>query len=278
MKKYFRYPVIVFGAAIMGFSVKCIYNPGEIVTGGFAGFAIIAQRLWGFPLWAVNLALNIPLFAVTVFVLGKKMAVRSLLATAVYTLSMGVTPEIAPFAGDMFLSCLTGGLIMGAGIGLVLRSGASSGGADMLSLLIYNFTHKIKVQWIMFIVDAVIIALGAAVFGAVSAVYAVLSVLIMSYVSGKVIDGFDFSRAAIIISGRRDEISARIIKEIGRGVTGIEGMGMYSKRRGLLLFCVASRHEMTKIREIVYEEDRSAFMTVANVSEVFGEGFVKNQQ
>lgn len=260
---------------MMGFAVKCIYNPGNIVTGGFAGFAIIAQRVWGFPLWITSLALNLPLFGITLMVLGKKVVARSLIATAVYTVTMAVAPEFGPFAGDLFLSCLTGGLLMGAGIGLVLASDATSGGVDMLSLLIYHFTHKIKIQWIMFIVDAVIIGLGVAVFGMVSAVYAVLSVLILSFVSGKIIDGGSFSRAAIIISGRKDEISSRIIQEIGRGVTGIEGRGMYSGRRGLLLFCVASRHEMTKIRDIVYETDQNAFMTVANVSEVFGEGFVK---
>ncbi|MCM1307539.1 MAG: YitT family protein [Butyrivibrio sp.] len=275
MKKYLRYPAIVLGAVVMGFAVKCIYNPGNIVTGGFAGFAIIARRVWGVPLWTVNLALNIPLFIATFIILGKKVVARSFLATAVYTLTMALAPAYGPFAGDMFLSCLTGGLLMGAGIGLVLAADASSGGVDMLSLLIYNYTHKIKIQWIMFIADAVIIGIGIAVFGLVSAVYAVLSVLILSFISGKIIDGGDFSRAAVIISGQKEEISSRIIKEIGRGVTGIEGRGMYTGRHGLLLFCVASRHEMTKIRGIVYEVDKNAFMTVANVSEVFGEGFVK---
>ncbi len=275
MKKYLRYPSIVFGAVIMGIAVKCIYNPGNIVTGGFAGLAIIAQHVWGVPLWAVNFALNVPLFAATFIILGKKVVARSFLATAVYTATMALAPDYGPFAGDMFLSCLTGGLLMGAGIGLVLAADATSGGVDTLSLLVYNFTHKIKIQWIMFIADAVIIGIGVAVFGLVSAVYAVLSVFILSFISGKIIDGGDFSRAAIIISGHKDEISSRIINEIGRGVTGIEGRGMYSGRHGLLLFCVASRNEMTKIRDIVYETDKNAFMTVANVSEVFGEGFVK---
>ncbi len=275
MKKYLRYPSIVFGAVIMGIAVKCIYNPGNIVTGGFAGLAIIAQHVWGVPLWAVNFALNVPLFAATFIILGKKVVARSFLATAVYTATMAFAPDYGPFAGDMFLSCLTGGLLMGAGIGLVLAADATSGGVDTLSLLVYNFTHKIKIQWIMFIADAVIIGIGVAVFGLVSAVYAVLSVFILSFISGKIIDGGDFSRAAIIISGHKDEISSRIINEIGRGVTGIEGRGMYSGRHGLLLFCVASRNEMTKIRDIVYETDKNAFMTVANVSEVFGEGFVK---
>lgn len=277
MKKYLRYPIIVFGAIVMGFAVKCIYNPGNVVTGGFSGFAIIAQRVWGFPLWSVTLAINIPLFIATLIILGKKVVGRSLLATAVYTATLALAPDFGPFSDDIFLTCLTGGLLMGAGMGLILSSDATTGGVDMLSLLIYNYTHKVKIQWIIFIVDAIIIGLGIAVFGAVSAVYAVLSVLIVSFISGKIIDGFDYSRAAIIISGRKDEISKRIIDEIGRGVTGIEGQGMYSGRRGLLLFCVASRHEMTRIREIVYEVDKKAFMTVANVYEVFGEGFVKNK-
>ncbi len=275
MKKYFRYPLIIIGAAVMGFAVKCIYNPAGLVTGGFAGMAIIAARVWNIPLWVTNTVLNIPLFVVTWILMGRRVVLRSLLATAVYSASMGIFPEITVFSEDIFLSGATGGLLMGVGIGLVLAVDATSGGVDMLALLINNFARKLKIQWVMFAVDAAVILAGAAVFGPVSAVYAIMSAFLVSFISGKIIDGPVFSRAAVIISGERDRIARRIIKEIGRGVTGIHSRGMYSGKWGLMLFCIASRSEMTRIREIVYDTDKNAFMTVCNVSEVFGEGFIK---
>lgn len=275
MKKYFRYPLIILGAAIMGFAVKCIYNPAGLVAGGFAGLAIIVGKMWNVPLWLTNAALNIPLFLVSWLVMGRKVITRSLLATVVYSVSMGILPETAIFAEDLFLSAVTGGLIMGLGIGLVLVADATSGGVDMLALLIHFLIKKLKIQWIMFVIDASVILAGAALFGPVSAVYAIMSVFLVSFVSGKIIDGPYFSRAAIIISGQKDLIADKIINEIGRGVTGIQSRGMYTGRWGLMLFCIASRNEMTKIREIVYDIDKNAFMTVCNVSEVFGEGFVR---
>lgn len=275
MKKYRKQLCRTAGAVLMGISVKNIYEPTGMVTGGFSGLAILANAGLGIPLWLTNIILNIPLFVITAYFMGKNIVINSLSATLVYSLAVAVMPNMNLLDGDLFLSCVLGGMIMGAGLGLIIYSGGSSGGVDMLSILVHHKNNRIPVAWAMFLVDAVIIIMGGVLFGWVKAIYSVISAWIASFITGKIIDGPDYSKACIIISRKSYEISQRIMREIGRGVTGIDGKGLFSNKKELILFCVSSTHEMTAIREIVFEVDKNAFMTVSNVSEVFGEGFVK---
>ena len=276
-KKYLlRYPLIIIGSVLMAVSVKCVYNPVGLVTGGFSGLAIIAEHVWKIPLWITNVVLNLPLFIAAFFTLGRGKVVRSLVATVAYSVSVGFLPDKNIFGGDMVLVCITGGLLMGVGIGLILSQDSTSGGVDMISVLIYKFSSKIPVVWVMFAIDAVIISIGVFVFGVVKAAYAIISVFIVSYLSGKIIDGPHYARAVMIISKKKTEISERIMSEIDRGVTGIPSVGMYTGSQDMMLLCIASRHEVAKIRDIVGEVDSNAFMSICDVSEVFGEGFVKN--
>ncbi|MGN0375298.1 MAG: YitT family protein, partial [Butyrivibrio sp.] len=242
---------------------------------GFSGLSILADYSLGIPLWATNLVLNIPLFIVAGLYVNRKLVWESLLSTGVYSVSVALLPDRAFLEGDLFLSAILGGMAMGIGLGLILYTGASSGGVDMLSIIIHHKNNRISVPWIMFILDAVIILMGGLIFGWVKAMYSVISVWIVSFITEKITDGPNYSKACIIISRKNEVISGRIMKELERGVTGIDGTGLYTGNREMLLFCVSSRHEMTNIRRIVYSEDPAAFMTVSNVSEVFGEGFVK---
>ena len=118
----------------MGFSVKNIYEPSGMVTGGFSGLAIIADAGLGIPLWLTNIILNIPLFALTAYFMGKNIIINSLSATIVYSVAVAVIPPMDFLEGDLFLSCVLGGMVMGAGLGLIIYSGGSSGGVDMLSI------------------------------------------------------------------------------------------------------------------------------------------------
>lgn len=258
----------------MAFAVKNILEPESLVAGGFTGISIIAKEWLDIPLWVSNIVLNIPVFLVAFFLLGKKFVIRSLFATAVFSVAVGILPEWNPVSGDLFLTSVLGGMLMGLGLGLVLLTGASSGGVDMISLLAHHKNKKLNVAWVMFIIDAIIIVAGGVLFGWYKAIYSVVAVWLVSFVSEKIMSGPNYTKACIIISVYSERISERIMDEIKRGITGLDGMGMYTKRQELVLFCVASRHEMSKIRKIVYEEDKKAFMTMSDVSEVIGEGFV----
>lgn len=275
VKKYINYMYQISGAVLMAVAAKNVYGPSGMVTGGFSGLGILVEQTTGVPLWLTSLVLNIPLFIVAAILIGKKIVLESILATVVYSVATGLIPTVNFLEGDLFLSCIVGGMLMGAGIGLVLITGASSGGVDMLSIIIHHKNKRISVPWIMFMADSVIIILGGLVFGWVKAVYSIISVWIVSYIMDKIVDGPEQSKACIIISSEYEKIAHRIFDEIGRGVTGIHGDGLYTNSPKKILYCIVSRREMRDIRKLVFQEDKNAFMTIANVSEVLGEGFEK---
>ena len=258
----------------MAFAVKNILEPMELLAGGFTGIAIIAKDKLEIPLWISNVVLNIPVFLVAFICLGRKFVVNSLIVTAAFSVAVGVLPQWNIVKDDVFLSTVLGGMFMGIGLGLVLLTGASSGGVDMISVLVNRKKPRLSVSMVMFTIDAVIIIAGGVVFGWQKAIYSVLTVWIVSVVSEKIMNGPNNSKACVIVSAYSESIAERIIKEVQRGITGIYGRGMYMKKDELILFCVASVREMPKIRKIVYEEDEKAFITMSDVSEVIGEGFV----
>lgn len=275
MKSNFvRNTCLVIGSFLMAFAVKCIFEPAGIVMGGFSGLSVIFERLWEIPLWISTLVLNIPLFVAAFFLLGKITLVWSLFTTILLTVFMGVIPEKIYFAEDLFLSMVTGSLMYGLGIGLILARNVTSGGVDLLSMLINKYLKRIKLVWIMFILDGFIILFGTLTFGIKAGVYSVLSVYIISFLSDKIIEGPKTAKAVYIISDNYNEIAACIMKKIGRGVTGFDTIGMYSDKGRRTLMCIAGRREVIEIKKIVNEFDKNAFIIISGVSEVQGEGFL----
>ena len=187
MKKTYIWLSWILGSFLMAFSVKNIYEPAELVTGGFLGLAIIGEYCFSVPLWVSNLVLNIPLFIMALKYGGKNLVLCTLMVTLVYTLIVGVLPSWEFVEEDLVISALLGGMLMGVGLGLILRTGASSGGVDLISLLINKKNEKLSVAWIMFVMDAVIIVLGAFVFGLDKGVYSIASVWVVSYVTEKML-------------------------------------------------------------------------------------------
>ena len=171
----------------MAFSVKNIYEPAELVTGGFLGLGIIFENCFSMPLWLSNLILNLPLFVLAMRFGGKNLVLCTLLVTGVYTLIVGALPEWEFISDDPVISALLGGMLMGVGIGLILRTGASSGGVDLISILINRRNKRLPVAWVMFAIDGVIIVIGAFVFGLKKGVYSIVSVWVVSYVTEKLL-------------------------------------------------------------------------------------------
>ncbi len=269
---------VVIGTFMMSFAVNSIYEPANLVTGGFAGIGIIIKNFIKFPVWLSTIVLNIPLFIVGYKVLGKRFIKKSLLATVLYTFFLSILPDIDIWNGDLFLAAVFGGVISGTGIGLILMSGSSTGGSDMLATIINNYKRHISVPRILQVTDGVIILCGAIVTGIDHTMYALVTVYIISFVSDGIIDGLKYGKAVFIISDKYEEIADTILNDIKRGVTAIEGMGMYSKEQKKVLLSVMSKKEIVAVREKVYAIDSSAFLIVYDVKEILGEGFVQNNQ
>ncbi len=272
---YVDYVLIVIGAFIMGFAIKNMYDPVGLVTGGVTGIAIIVKNYTDIPLWFTNTVLNIPLFLISWRLQGFTFIKRTAVATAALSLSLYVIPEIHVVVDDLLLAALFGGIVSGAGTGLVFLMQATTGGTDMLAALMRRKLKHYSIAQIMQVLDGLIVLAGAGVFGITSALYACIAIFMVSKVSDGILEGMKFSKQALIISDKSDEIAQAILYRLDRGVTAVPAVGMYSGRERKMLFCVVSRKEIVRIRELVWEMDPKAFVIMSDVREVLGEGFIE---
>ncbi len=269
------YVLIVFGAFIMGFAIKNMYDPAGLVTGGVTGVAIIVKYYMGIPLWLTNTVLNIPLFLIAWRVQSFSFIKRTAAATAALSLSLYIIPEIPMVTDDIFLSALFGGIVSGVGTGLVFLMQATTGGTDMLAALMRRKLKQYSIAQIMQVLDGLIVLAGAGVFGITIALYACIAIFMVSRVSDGILEGMKFSKQALIISDKSNEIAQAILSRLDRGVTAVPAVGMYSGQERQMLFCVVSRKEIVRIRELVWEMDPKAFVIMSDVREVLGEGFIE---
>ena len=272
----YEYVLIFIGSFLIGYAIKNIYDPINLVTGGVSGFAVIFNALFSMPLWLTNTLLNIPLFILTYFVKGWKFMVRTLFSTAALSLALLVIPEHALIAdGDMLLSALFGGLITGVGTGLVFMNRATTGGTDMLAAVIQHFMRHRTVAQILMPLDGFVVLLGAGIFGINTALYAVIAVYLVTKVSDGLIDGLKFAKTVYIVSDKSDEIADRIMQDLERGATALKARGMYTGEEKEVLFCVVAHREIPLLEDIIARIDEKAFVIIADANEVMGEGFLR---
>ena len=254
----------------LGFNLFLI--PNNIAAGGFTGIAQLINSVTGFPVGAIALALNVPLFLLSMKSLGLRFGIRSLIATIGFSLLLDHL-RVPVITHDLWLSTVYGGLVSGLGFGLILRGSATTGGTDMLASLIHRLIPSVRVSVGMFAIDGLVILASAFVYDTAAAMYALICILISNVVIDFVLEGPNSSHSFFIISDKSDEIAARIMQELDRGVTGLEGMGMYSHQHKRVLLCVVSRMETVTLRRIVFSVDPRAFVISAKAHDTYGEGF-----
>ena len=282
--EWFSYLMIIVGAASFGVAIQNIYDPTGLVTGGFTGLAIIVKAITsqfmkgGIPLWLTNTILNIPVFILGYILMGRKFLGRSLFGTLMLSFWLYILPPLDLAQGDYMLAALFGGLFSGVGVGLVLRANGTTGGTDMVSALIHRKLRHYTVAQIMMILDGCIVFAGLFLFGIRSTLYAIVAIFVATKVSDSVLEGFNYSKAAYIITDQYEEIAKRIMEELDRGLTGLSAKGMYTNEDKCVLYCVVSMKEIVVLKELVSEVDRNAFVIVSDVREVLGEGFLEHEK
>ena len=272
------YILIILGTFMLGFAIKNIYDPVGLVTGGVTGIAIILKKQLGIALWVTNTVLNIPLFLASVKLKGWRFIKRTLVAAVSLSVSLYIIPEITFLTDELLLVALFGGIISGAGVGMVFIAQATTGGTDMLAALIQRALPHYSLAQIMQVLDALIVLVGASVFGITYALYALIAIYTVTRVSDDLIEGMKFSKVAFIISPRTEEIAQAIMDQMDRGVTALNARGMYSGVSRDMLFCVVSKKEIVQLKELVVGHDSQAFVIVSDAREVLGEGFIEYKQ
>lgn len=268
---------------MLSYAVISFWAPQNLVTGGISGLGIIIMyytETAGFqfpiPIWLTNLVLNMPLFAIGYKIMDKTYFVRSVYGYLVMTVSFYILQFFPPVPGDLMLSSLYGGVVAGIGIALVFRAKATTGGSTLIAAIVQKWAlPQVSTAKILFVTDTIIIMAGLAFFGPIATMYAVIAIFVSTKVADTVLEGLSFAKAAFIISKDADAIAQKILTELSRGATEISSRGMFTKQPQPMLMCVISARELVALKQLVYEIDDRAFVIVADVREVLGEGFTE---
>lgn len=279
-----QYLIIALGTLIMGVAINVVFEPMDLVTGGLSGISIVV-KYWtepyidgGIPLWLTNLVANIPIFVVAIILKGRKFIMRTLYSTICFTIALYIVPTYDVVYEDLVLASIFGGILMGAGLGLVFANNGSTGGTDLLGYIFQVKFKHISVPRLLLFIDGTIVALGAVVFGVNKALYAIIAVYITSKIMDSILEGMKFAKLAYVISDAYDEIAKEVLHTINRGATGIPAKGMYSNNEKKMLLCVVTKKEIVNLVDIVAQIDPKAFVIVSDVREVLGEGFIEYRQ
>jgi uncharacterized membrane-anchored protein YitT (DUF2179 family) len=276
-----NYIYIIIGTTILAASINMFFAKLKLVTGGVSGLAIIIEYVTekhfgrGIPLWFTNIAVNVPLFIIAVKLKGKEFVGKSMFAATYLSFALFYTSFIPAPEVDFLLASIFGGVLAGTGLGFVLRASASTGGTDLAANIIKVYFKNVPIAKIMLVMDSTIILTGAFVFGVEKAMYALISIYIITKVIDGILEGINFSKAVFIISDHSKEIAETLMKDLKRGVTGINGTGMYTNGEKQVLFVVVGKNQIVPLQKMVKEIDTSAFITIADVREVLGEGFTE---
>lgn len=266
------YIQIFLGCVIGAAAYPTFLVPNTIAPGGLTGVATILNYLWKWPVGTVSLILNVPLFLIGYKTMGRIFAFRSLVATLLFSLLIDLIP-LQPISEDPLLGTLFGGVLLGIGLGLILRGGATTGGTDMIARMVHRRFNFITVGMFLFVLDFMVVLAAAVFIGSAQALYAMISIYVCSRVIDGVMIGFGGNKACFVMTGAWEKITTRVMDEIGRGVTHLEAKGAYTGKSQPVVLCVASRQEMTALKRIVQEEDEKAFMFITEAHEALGEGF-----
>lgn len=268
------YMVITIASAIYAIAVSLFLDPNSLAPGGVTGISIILNRLTGLETGTWMLLINVPILAIGMWKFGFRFLLSTVYCSAVTSLFINLLAPIGTVTTDLFLASVVGGALMAVGIGLVFKSGATTGGTDIIvKLLRLQFPH-LKTGYLFFITDAVVVILSAFVFENIDvALYAGLVVVINSLLLDVVLYGRDGAKLYFIISDLPEKITARLLEEMDVGVTYVVGSGAYSGKDKRVIMCVIKKPLSPKAEQIVREEDPDAFMIVSSASEIFGEGY-----
>ena len=272
------YLLILAGAVAQAVGLRLFLVPAELASGGISGISQLINHFTGWPIGLMVFIGNVPLFLLGWRELGgRRFALRTLVAVAAYSffaealLWLPFFPR-AGLTNDLVLNSLYGAVAMGIGYGLVYRGQGTSGGSDILARILHRLRGVSMTQSYL-LTDTVVILAAGFVFGWQKALYAIITL----YVSGLVVDttmeGTGTVRTALIITSRFETVSYRILTEMERGVTILEGAGAYTNEARPVLYCVVTRSEVQQLKTIVHESDPAAFMVIGVAHEALGEGF-----
>ena len=267
---------ITTGALLAAFSIQTFLSPNMILDGGVIGISMIVSKLTNLPLSIFTIILNIPFLLIGYKNLGKKFLIKAVYAMLIFSCFLTMFSNVNELTEDILLATIYGGIILGIGVGLVIRSGGCLDGTESVAIIINKKTSFSTGQIIMLFNIFIYLTAGA-LFGLDKALYSLLMYFITFKIIDLVSEGLEQAKAAMIITEQGSQIAKEIYNKLGRTATLIEGNGLVSGKKDIL-YCVLTRMEISQLRTIVNSKDETAFVTITEVSEIIGDHIKSNKK
>ena len=267
---------ITTGALLAAFSIQTFLSPNMILDGGVIGISMIVSKLTNLPLSIFTIILNIPFLLIGYKNLGKKFLIKAVYAMLIFSCFLTMFSNVNELTEDILLATIYGGIILGIGVGLVIRSGGCLDGTESVAIIINKKTSFSTGQIIMLFNIFIYLTAGA-LFGLDKALYSLLMYFITFKIIDLVSEGLEQAKAAMIITEQGSQIAKEIYNKLGRTATLIEGNGLVSGKKDIL-YCVLTRMEISQLRTIVNNKDDTAFVTITEVSEIIGDHIKSNKK
>lgn len=266
--------LIAVGSLILAVGIQLFLVPNKISSGGISSIATVLLYLFGIRMSLTTLVLNAVLFLFGFKYLGKYAMVKTVLGILFLSLFLELTATLPSLVADTMLASVAGGVLIGVGLGIVIRRGASTGGSDFAALILHRFFPHVSMANLILLLDGIIILISGLVFGSVTVtLYSAIAMFLSSKVADAIVTLGDAAKTVRIFSNKAQRIADGVMERFHRGVTGIPCTGMYSKKTGMMLLCVVSPKELPPLVTLIRTIDPSAFVVINDAREVLGEGF-----
>jgi len=265
---------LFLGSVLAAVGLEIFLVPNNVIDGGIIGISIISSYLTKVPLSIFIIVFNIPFLFLGYKQIGKTFALSTLFSIVSLSFWVSILHPVPGLTEDVFLAAVFGGIILGIGVGLIIRNGGSLDGTEIIAILIDKKTDFSIGEIIMFF-NVFILGSAGFVFGWDKALYSLVAYFIIFKMIDITIEGLDESKAVLIISNKSEVIAETLMSRLGRGVTFLSGMGGYKKESKKVIYLVITRLEMAKLKVIISEIDSEAFVTISEVHDVMGGSFRK---
>lgn len=269
--------MVIVGSLIGALAFNLFIMPNKLLSGGVSGVSLIINYLTGIQPGLLVMIINIPIFILGYKFVDKEFIIYSLVGTVGFSLFLDMFAFLqgSVVVDDILLSCIFGGLFNGIGAGIVFRNRGSQGGSDIISVIVKKH-YSMNIGTTLLAINIIIVSSSIFIFQDINkAMYTLIMMFISTAVMDKVAQGFDIRKSIMVVTDSYEQVAQGIIKELGRGVTYLEGQGAYSGSQRKIIYCIISLNQLAKIKTIVFEIDPKAFITVTDVAEVNGKGFIK---
>lgn len=268
--------VIIIGSFISSLGVNLFLSNAKLLSGGVTGIALILQYLWEVPSGITVFLLNIPLFFISYKYLNKRFTLYTAIGMLSFSTALMITKPLSTLVqvDDMLLYCIYGGVLSGIGYGLIFYRNGSIGGTDIITMVIRKKYSNFDIGQVGFAFNLIIVTVSIFIFGLPRALYTLISMFITSTILDKVLNGFTSKKLLLILTEKEDDIINYVIKDMNRGITALMAEGGYTRDKKRLLYVAVTTSQMISLKTKILRVDPKAFITIIDVSEVKGKGFV----